>query len=232
MSISHESIALERFEQVARDLRLPFVRGQGRDNRIPIPERGVSVYYQRGDLRVELPAVTVVVEVESSGGVTNLAKYWECFESGRLTKPIRLLHLFRQKSANDYASHIVVWEFLAAKMARELGDRFNGRLMLYRDADKAGLDEALKMFQDMLNGIPMSQPAPAFTRLLAKARSLAAASTHPAASTFDAERWLLEWLRVPQPALGGKRPQDLLDVANGVESVERVMGAMLSGAIV
>lgn len=232
MSTSHESIALERFEQVARELGLPIERGQGKDNRIAITECGVGVYYQRGDLRVELPEATVVVEVESSGGVTNLAKYWECFEAGRLTKPIHLLHLFRQKSTNDYASHIVVWKFLAAKMTRELGDSFTARVMVYRDADKAGLDEAVKAFKDMLAGTQPSQPTLSFARLLAKARTLASASTHPAAATFDVERWLLKWIATPQPALGGRRPQDLLDLPHGVEDVERVMGAMLSGVVV
>jgi hypothetical protein len=232
MSTSHESIALERFEAVARDLRLPFERGQGKDNRIPITECGVGVYYQRGDLRVELPEATVVVEVESSGGVTNLAKYWECFEAGRLTKPIRLLHLFRQKSVNDYASHIVVWKFLARKMARELGDRFTAHVMLYRDADKAGLDEALTVFKNMLARTSQSQPTPALARLLDKARSLAATSAHPDAATFDVERWLLMWLTVPQPALGGRKPQDLLNEPHGVEAVERIMGALLSDVVV
>lgn len=160
MSTSHESIALERFEQVARDLALPFSRGQGASNRIPIAERGAGVYYQRGDLRVELPESTVIVEVESSGGVTNLAKYWECFEAGRLTKTVHLLHLFRQKSTNDYASHIVVWNFLAAKMSRVLGDRFTARLMFYRDGDLTTLDDAVVAFKDMVASPPAPQIPP------------------------------------------------------------------------
>jgi hypothetical protein len=149
MSISHESIALEGFERAAKELGFTPERGQGNGNRITIAG---GVYYQRGDLRVELPHATVIVEVESSGGVTNLAKYWECFDTGRLTKPVRLLHLFRQKSVNDYASHIVVWKFLAQKMEQALGERFQASLMTYQDGDVNDLSVAVSIFRKMLAG--------------------------------------------------------------------------------
>lgn len=47
---------------------------------------------------------------------------------------------------------------------------------------------------------------------------------------FDLDQWLQEWLERPQPALGGARPVQLLDSAEGQESVRRVLGALLSGA--
>lgn len=47
---------------------------------------------------------------------------------------------------------------------------------------------------------------------------------------FDFERWLQDWLDRPQPALGGTAPNSLLDSAPGIESVRRVLGAVLSGS--
>lgn len=47
---------------------------------------------------------------------------------------------------------------------------------------------------------------------------------------FDFDHWLQDWLYRPQPALGGATPNSLLDSASGIESVRRVLGAVLSGA--
>jgi hypothetical protein len=47
---------------------------------------------------------------------------------------------------------------------------------------------------------------------------------------FDLDQWLQDWLERPQPALGGARPVQLLDSAEGLESVRRTLGALLSGA--
>jgi hypothetical protein len=146
--ISHESAALARFRELAEARGLPTSCGQGSSNRILISG---GVYYQFGDLRVETNDRTVIVEVESSGGITNLAKYWECFESGRLTKPMRLLHLFRQKSVNDYESHMVVWRFLCGKMQDALGPRFDGRWLTYRDGSLASLEPAYAIFSSWLS---------------------------------------------------------------------------------
>lgn len=142
-----EAQALQPFTAVATELGLACVRGQGLANRLPIKP---NVYFQFGDLRVECPTTTIVVEVESSGGVTNLAKYWESFESGRIEKPIRLLHLFRQKSVNDYEAHLVVWRFLSARMEAALGPRFECRCGTYRDGSPGSLAPALDIFRQWL----------------------------------------------------------------------------------
>jgi uncharacterized protein (DUF2384 family) len=47
---------------------------------------------------------------------------------------------------------------------------------------------------------------------------------------FDIDQWLREWLELPQPALGGDRPIQLLDTAEGRVSVRRALGSLLSGA--
>ena len=146
--VSHEEFALTRFREIAESHGVSVSSGQNSANRIAI---NGGVYFQFGDLRVELPDRTLIIEVESSGGTTNLAKYWECFESGRLKKPMKLLHIFRQKSVNDYESHMVVWRFLCNKMHAELGDRFEGRWLTYQDGSQSSLEPAFSIFSGWLS---------------------------------------------------------------------------------
>jgi putative toxin-antitoxin system antitoxin component (TIGR02293 family) len=74
------------------------------------------------------------------------------------------------------------------------------------------------------------QAAIGMAKLMARAQDMVAHSTAPAAQGFDAARWLGQWLEVPQPALGGCRPADLLDTPTGTEVVLRLLGAIESGA--
>jgi putative toxin-antitoxin system antitoxin component (TIGR02293 family) len=47
---------------------------------------------------------------------------------------------------------------------------------------------------------------------------------------FDAPRWVAAWLGRPVPALGGARPGDLMDTAEGREIVSSLVAQMQSGA--
>lgn len=47
---------------------------------------------------------------------------------------------------------------------------------------------------------------------------------------FDAARWVAAWLDRPHPALGGKRPAELMDTADGRGIVSDVIARMQSGA--
>jgi putative toxin-antitoxin system antitoxin component (TIGR02293 family) len=67
-------------------------------------------------------------------------------------------------------------------------------------------------------------------RLLALARSMVARSQSPEARDFDVAAWLGTWLETPQPALGGRRPAEMLDTPTGFAVVERTLGALESGA--
>jgi putative toxin-antitoxin system antitoxin component (TIGR02293 family) len=67
-------------------------------------------------------------------------------------------------------------------------------------------------------------------RLLAHASEILKDSTAAEAEGFDVARWLGRWIETPQPALGGKRPADLLDTETGAGMVDRTLGAMRSGA--
>ena len=74
------------------------------------------------------------------------------------------------------------------------------------------------------------QAALAMAKLLAKAQEIVADSTSPGAKDFDAAKWLGQWIERPQPALGGRKPAELISTPTGVEMVSRLLGAIESGA--
>ena len=71
----------------------------------------------------------------------------------------------------------------------------------------------------------------AFLQLLRKAREMKAQSTHPDASSFDVEVWLCGWVKTPQPALGGRRPSELLVTPGGLKATLRLLGSIQSGSV-
>jgi len=67
-------------------------------------------------------------------------------------------------------------------------------------------------------------------KLLGIVEALVADSTAPEATGFNSAKWLGIWLELPQPALGGKRPADMIDTPTGLEVVTRLLGSIHSGA--
>lgn len=47
---------------------------------------------------------------------------------------------------------------------------------------------------------------------------------------FKPAKWFGEWIAQPQPALGGRRPEELLDTSDGRDLVARLLDQMQSGA--
>ena len=74
------------------------------------------------------------------------------------------------------------------------------------------------------------QAAVGLMRLLGMARAIVNNSTAPGARNFDSAKWLGRWLEVPQPALGGHKPADLISTPTGVEVVARLLGSLESGS--
>lgn len=74
------------------------------------------------------------------------------------------------------------------------------------------------------------QAAIGMAKLIAKASEIVANSTALEAEDFDAAKWLGRWIDIPQPALGGRKPSELLDTPTGLEIVLRLLGAIESGA--
>lgn len=147
-----ERKALERFEEIARKYNYRVFKGQGNDNRIPV--RG-NTYFQFGDLRVNTESHHIVIEVESAGGITNLVKYWYYLENrpSTVSKPIVLLHIFRQNSEADYGSHLALWDFMWDQMRRALGDdEIKATRYTYRDLED--LEFVAKEFEGYLKDFP------------------------------------------------------------------------------
>ena len=150
-----EAECLEAFRHVLGELGLrPDGHGYGSANRF---DAGFAIVgqqrFQFGDLRVVKPDRIIVVEVESAGGMTNLVKYWPLAVSTDV--PILLLHAFGQSSANDYLSHLCLWDFVWEKMRAELWSRPAPMLFAtpfrFTKADPAGLAAAADAFRTCLS---------------------------------------------------------------------------------
>lgn len=64
--------------------------------------------------------------------------------------------------------------------------------------------------------------------LVGQVQSLVAESGQP--QDFDAGEWVSNWLEQPVPALGGRRPAELMDTPEGQGIVSRLVAQMQSGA--
>jgi putative toxin-antitoxin system antitoxin component (TIGR02293 family) len=65
-------------------------------------------------------------------------------------------------------------------------------------------------------------------KLIGQVQTIVAESGDP--TGFDAARWVAEWIKTPQRALGGKRPDELLDTADGRQLVSDLIARQQSGA--
>jgi len=104
-------------KSINQENRNYFFTGQCKHNQLMLTEHS---YFQFGDLRIDMPSYHVIIEVETAGNVTNLAKYWYCFKEKLISKPIVLLHIFNTSSENDYSSHILLWDYLWSRMNNDL----------------------------------------------------------------------------------------------------------------
>jgi hypothetical protein len=124
--VSHERLALETLRAAIAGLaHADAFSGQGGGNRFGIDgwELALLQQFQFGDLRVETPAATIVVEVESGGGVGNLVKYWPLLADKPLPKRLAILHVFQLHSEADYIAHRRLWQFLVERMRADLEPR-------------------------------------------------------------------------------------------------------------
>lgn len=137
MKTSHEAAILAKLGDAIGDIPGATVhRGLGTANRFGIPgwELAPGQRFQFGDLRIESEHVTVVVEAESGGGVTNLVKYWPHLASGKPPKRFVLAHLYLVGSTGDFISHRRLWSFQCERMREDLERR---RVLWGRDWEAA-----------------------------------------------------------------------------------------------
>ncbi|MCL4426649.1 MAG: hypothetical protein M1553_14695 [Firmicutes bacterium] len=132
--------------------------GQSLENRFDVQGWNLSPHqrFQYGDLRVEHPAVRVVVEIESGGGVTNLVKYWPLLTEKRDPKHLLIVHVYRLSSKSDYIAHRRLWDYLIDRMREDLIRRckirwpqdWEAHLFCYRDG--AGVNEVVDHIRQAL----------------------------------------------------------------------------------
>lgn len=81
--------------------------------------------------------------------------------------------------------------------------------------------------RDVLNA-DESERVVGIARLVGQAESIVRESGN--AKGFDAAKWTAAWLEAPQSALGGKRPAELMDTAEGRGMVSDLLARMQTGA--
>lgn len=149
---NYELEILEIFKNLVNKYNYNYFSGQKTENIIPI--KGL-VNYQFGDFRVETKKYHLILELESGGGVTNLTKYWyflkdrQIIKKGIINKKIILFHIYRQVSANDYLSHLLLWDFLWEKMESEIQTKMIAKRYTYKILDD--LKPVIKDFEYYLN---------------------------------------------------------------------------------
>ncbi len=153
MRNDYETMYLRRFVQAADELGLSHHGGHGGRNCFdPGFDLEPRQYFQYGDLRVETADRTVLVEVESAGGLTNLVKYWPL--ACRAPKPMILLHVFALSSKGDYMAHQCLWKFTWDKMREDLmrtpQQRLIARLFAVGHDDQDGWDNVVATFRRYL----------------------------------------------------------------------------------
>ncbi len=145
--VSHERIALASLQHALEGIDgIEVFSGQGGSNRFGVSgwELTLGQQFQFGDLRVETPATTLVVEVESGGGIGNLAKYWPLLAAGAIAKRLVIIHVFQIASAGDYIAHRRLWGFLVERMREDLerrrirySDAWEAHIFTYRRGEEA-----------------------------------------------------------------------------------------------
>jgi putative toxin-antitoxin system antitoxin component (TIGR02293 family) len=116
------------------------------------------------------------------------------------------------------ASYVVV---LTNRMAIPK-EKFYGTIGLARATVDRKVRRGQRLNQDE------SERVMGVARLVGQAQSLVQDSGMP--ENFDAARWVSSWLDRPLPALGGKRPGEFMDTADGRSLVADLLAQQQSSA--
>ena len=153
---------------------------------------------------------------------------------------VRVIYV-RSKGIDDFVAHVNAADPIQLIEAERKGVAG----IFVKDLSKRMEIPAQRMF-DML-GVPKAtaekkaaagelltgsggRAALGIARLLGIAREMVDNSLAPQARDFDSAKWLGQWLERPQPALGGRKPAELIDTPTGLDVVAKLLGAIESGA--
>lgn len=99
------------------------------------------------------------------------------------------------------------WIYETTGVARSTGDRKR------RNGERLNQDQSERVM--------------GLIQLIGQVRRIVGESGNP--EGFDAAHWVAEWLDAPLGALGGRRPADLMDTADGRTLVTSLVGQMQAG---
>lgn len=102
------------------------------------------------------------------------------------------------------------------------------REKLYETLGLARATVNRKLRHDQLLDQDESERVLGLARLIGQVETVVRESGNP--EGFDAARWVARWLDQPQQALGGRRPADLMDTADGRGLVSDAIARMQSAA--
>jgi putative toxin-antitoxin system antitoxin component (TIGR02293 family) len=144
---------------------------------------------------------------------------WDSLEKSARTyfsaSPLERIRIIKQRVPAKY----VVTISISMKMPKET---LYGTLNLAR----ATIDR--KVLKKELLNQDESERVLAITRLVGQADSIVRGSG--VAEGFSAAEWVAAWLQRPHPALGGRRPGELMDTADGRDLVTDLLARQQSSA--
>ena len=118
-------------------------------------------------------------------------------------------------------------------VVEDLGERLrisSGDFLSYLGVPKATYSKKKRNNEPFAGSV--GHAALGMLELAEMVRSVVAAGGADGSRSFDVEAWLGEWMRKPQPALGGMTPGDLMDTPSGRTEVRKLLGAAFSGSFV
>ena len=144
---------------------------------------------------------------------------WNSLEKSARTffeaSPLERIHIIRQ----GVPAKFVVTISVSMKMPKET-------LYVTLNLARATIDR--KVSKEELLNQDESERVLAMTRLVGQADRMVRDSG--AMEGFSPAQWVAEWLQRPHPALGGRRPGELMDTADGRDLVTDLLARQQSGA--
>lgn len=159
------------------------------------------------------------MSIPSRGHVKAPQLPWDSLEKSARTffraSPLERIRIIKQRVPAKFVVVISV----SMKVSKE---------MLYVTLNLARATIDRKVSKKELLDQDESERVLAMTRLVGQADSIVRDSG--TAEGFSAAEWVAAWLQRPHPALGGRRPGELMDTADGRELVTDLLARQQSGA--
>ena len=105
-------------------------------------------------------------------------------------------------------------------------DTSKDQLMKTLGLPRATIDRKAKAHQQL--STEQAERLVGLSKLVGQVQTMVEQSGDPAG--FDAAQWVGRWLERPNPALGGRRPAELMDTMAGQEVVSGLVAKMATGA--